>query len=110
MAVNTAAKRASATQFVVPIYAPGIFPDGTIAQGDRQAIAWIYGGILAEEAAAVELEVVDLTLWPRSTDITLHTRSTDLTIDDRSMDLTLKDRSTDLTIDARSTDLTLEDR
>ena len=51
MAVDSAAKRASATLFLVPSYAVGVFPDGTIGQGDRQASAWNYSGILAGGAA-----------------------------------------------------------
>ncbi len=47
MAVNTKAKRASATAYILPIYVPGVVPDGTIAQSDRQATAWSYSGILA---------------------------------------------------------------
>lgn len=50
MAVDSAAKRASATLFLVPSYAVGVFPDGTIGQGDRQASSWSYSGILAAGA------------------------------------------------------------
>jgi len=49
MAIDNASKRASATLFLVPT-AIGIFPDGTIAQRDRQAASWLYGGILAAGA------------------------------------------------------------
>lgn len=41
MAVDTAAKRASALAMTLPI------PDGTIDQGDRQHVLWTYGGVLA---------------------------------------------------------------
>lgn len=50
MAIDTAAKRVSATSFM----APGRilpFPDATIDQADRQTVAWAYGGILAAAAA-----------------------------------------------------------
>jgi len=50
MAIDTAAKRVSATS----VMAPGRilpFPDATIGQADRQTVAYSYGGILA--AAAV---------------------------------------------------------
>ena len=54
MAIDTAAKRASSTLFVVPSFAIGVIPDGTIDQGDRQAVVWMYSGILAEAAVVVE--------------------------------------------------------
>jgi len=51
MAIDTAAKRASALSFfqlgcLLPI------PDGTIGQGDRQHLAGFYSGILAGIAPA----------------------------------------------------------
>lgn len=55
MAVDSAAKRVSATLFLVPSYAIGVFPDGTIGQGDRQASSWSYSGILAGGAPAVTI-------------------------------------------------------
>jgi len=47
MAIDTNNKRLTATLFLVPFYARGMFPDGTINQGDRQGMAWYYSGILA---------------------------------------------------------------
>ncbi len=53
MPIDTAAKRSSAlshlgaTQYNVP------FPDGTIGQGDRQAVVRTYSGILVGEAVVV---------------------------------------------------------
>ena len=44
MAIDSAAKRASATQVVFPPLMV-LFPDGTIDQGDRQAITHIYSGV-----------------------------------------------------------------
>jgi len=52
MPVDTAAKRASATEFIVPSYAIGIFPDGSITADDRQAASWLYSGILATAPVA----------------------------------------------------------
>ncbi len=47
MAIDSEAKRKSSTHFVSPFFPQLIPPDGTIAQGDRQAAAWCYSGILA---------------------------------------------------------------
>jgi len=46
MALDSAAKRISATHFLRSGIAP-IFPDGTISQADRQSAIHSYGGILA---------------------------------------------------------------
>lgn len=62
MPIDSAAKRASATLFSVPAYQVGIFPDGTIAQGDRQAATWMYSGILASAAAETLLALKSLVL------------------------------------------------
>ena len=48
MAVDSATKRASATYLLVPGFAIGVVPSGTVA---RQASAWCYQGITAGEAA-----------------------------------------------------------
>lgn len=45
---DTRLKRASATSLIVPSMAPGLVTDGTIAAADRQAVTWMYSGILAE--------------------------------------------------------------
>lgn len=47
-----AIKRSSATAFLLPSYATGSWPYGTISQDDRQAVSWMYAGILATGAAA----------------------------------------------------------
>ena len=83
MAIDTAAKRASATGFVVPT-AIAIFPDGTIERGDSQAATWIYSGI-----AATLLGMVELTLSTRSPAMRLLSRSPALTIESRTCELVL---------------------
>ena len=50
MAVDTAAKRASAINIRLP-WRTAPFPDGTVGSDDRQHLAWMYGGILAFEPA-----------------------------------------------------------
>lgn len=62
MAIDTAAKRASATLFSVPAYQVGIFPDGTIGAGDRQAATWMYSGILSGAVAETLLALKSLVL------------------------------------------------
>lgn len=47
MAIDTRAKRVSS----LGDWQPLPFPDGAIDQGDRQATAWVYSGILAGVAA-----------------------------------------------------------
>jgi len=84
MAIDTAAKRASATGFVIPSYAIGIFPDGTIERSDSQAATWLYSGI-----AAALLGMVELTLSTRSPALRLLARSPELTIESRTCELVL---------------------
>jgi len=50
MAIDTAVKKASIIGIVIP--------DGTIAQADRQAVLWIYSGILATPANAGTLAIL----------------------------------------------------
>lgn len=50
MAIDTAAKRKSAVHASSPWRNTVPFPDGVINQGDRQALAYLYSGILAGEA------------------------------------------------------------
>ena len=57
MAIDSEAKRKSSTHFVSPFFPQLIPPDGTIAQGDRQAAAWCYSGILAGAAEAAVTSV-----------------------------------------------------
>jgi hypothetical protein len=53
VAVDTAAKRLSAANGVLPWDFGPPFPDGTIDQADRQTIAFVYGGVLAGGAPDV---------------------------------------------------------
>lgn len=53
MAVDTAAKRVSVVHILKPWRGVAAFPDGTLAQGDRQALALLYSGILAGGAPVV---------------------------------------------------------
>jgi len=57
MAVDSKADRASATALLVPSMAPYIMPDGSIAQADKQAAAWCYGGVLAATVSAYSTEI-----------------------------------------------------
>ena len=50
MAIDSAAKRASSAGFLT--LEEHVIPDGTLDQGDRQTMAWSYGGILAAALAA----------------------------------------------------------
>lgn len=54
MALDSASKRSSAVNVGSPWRARLPFPDGTIDQGDRQAVAFMYSGILAGAAVAIE--------------------------------------------------------
>ena len=56
MAIDTAAKRASAAGFGT--FEEHIIPDGTLDQGDRQTMAGCYSGILAAVIEALPLWVV----------------------------------------------------
>ena len=47
MPLDTRSKRASAITALRPWMIAPPLPDGTIDQGDRQHIAWMYSGILA---------------------------------------------------------------
>lgn len=50
MAVDSMAKRASATLFMNPSQAKGVVPGGAVDQADRQDVVWMYRGILATAA------------------------------------------------------------
>ena len=51
MAIDTAAKRSSCLDFE-EVWTAGIpFPDGAVAQADRQHLLWSYSGILVSPAA-----------------------------------------------------------
>lgn len=47
MAVDSAAKRASVTHFLVSSMPKGVIPGGSVDQADRQDASWAYRGILA---------------------------------------------------------------
>ena len=47
MAVDTVAKRFSAINYGMSWRGASVLPDGTVGQGDRQAVAFLYSGILA---------------------------------------------------------------
>lgn len=47
MAIDTASKRHSALTFSA-VFLPGLIPDGTISQADRQAVTFAYSGLLAD--------------------------------------------------------------
>ena len=49
--LDNRSKRASGLGALRPYLISPVFPDGTISQGDRQHISWMYGGILATEAS-----------------------------------------------------------
>jgi hypothetical protein len=55
MAIDTAAKRSSAVH-VGAAWRGSPFPDGSIDQGDRQAVALLYSGILAGEPVAIDID------------------------------------------------------
>jgi hypothetical protein len=50
--LDTRSKRQSHVRLVKPYSADLPGTDGTIAQGDRQHLAWLYSGILASSGAA----------------------------------------------------------
>jgi hypothetical protein len=53
MAVDSRSKRASSVSIMLPFVLAPVLPDGTIAQADRQHIAFSYSGILASAAEAL---------------------------------------------------------
>ena len=55
MAVDTRSKRASSVGILIPSTLAPVLPDGTIAQADRQHVAFSYSGI----AAAVPAVTID---------------------------------------------------
>ena len=76
MALDTAAKRASALGYEV---APSLFiiPDGTIDQGDRQTIADLYSGILAVLSEKWVVQPPDNTVYSiQPVDSTSYTKQT----------------------------------
>ncbi len=53
MAVDTTNKRYSAMHIGLPWRTSLPIPDGTIDQGDRQQVAWLYRGVLASSGAVI---------------------------------------------------------
>ena len=45
MAIDTTAKRRSATFALMPFYPASIYPDGTLVEADRASSSWVYGGL-----------------------------------------------------------------
>ena len=60
--LDTRSKRASSVQILAPWMLAPVLPDGSIAQADRQHIAWSYSGILATAAEAVMETVLGTVL------------------------------------------------
>ena len=54
--LDTAAKRFSGINVMMPWRGIASIPDGTIAAGDRQALAYLYSGILATTPTPVSTE------------------------------------------------------
>ena len=82
MAIDTAAKRGSAINPGCPWRSHLPIPDGTIGQGDRQAVAFWYSGILAGTATTTTPDIV-FTLPARSMNATLPARSMNYTLPTR---------------------------
>jgi hypothetical protein len=55
MAVDTRNKRASVLGLTLAALAVLPAPDGTVAQADRQQVAWCYAGISAEPLSVLNL-------------------------------------------------------
>lgn len=91
MAVDNRSKRASSVGILLPFVLAPPLPDGTIAQADRQHIAWSYSGILATAAATIEAV----------TALTLHTRDLALSLANRDLGLSLEERDITLTVTER---------
>jgi len=62
MAVDTRSKRASSVGILIPSTLAPVLPDGTIAQADRQHVAFSYSGILATGAVVVTVAGYTVTL------------------------------------------------
>lgn len=60
--LDSRSKRASSVQILVPSLVAPVLPDGTLAQGDRQHIAWSYSGIAAQAPVVVSRALDDA--WP----------------------------------------------
>ena len=69
--LDTRSKRASAISALRPYMIAPPLPDGTIEQGDRQHIAWMYSGILSsvEIVLVLSTERFIFTITPRRLEI-----------------------------------------
>lgn len=47
MAIDTQAKRMSVAALIMPGFPVTVVPTGSVTQSDRQAVAWMYMGIVA---------------------------------------------------------------
>lgn len=63
MALDTALKRLSAVCVGSPWRGVLPYPDGTLAQGDRQTVAYLYSGILAQAPVAVSETPASRTVY-----------------------------------------------
>ncbi|KKK74513.1 hypothetical protein LCGC14_2883010 [marine sediment metagenome] len=70
MSIDSEAKRKSSTHFISPFFPQLIPPDGTIAQGDRQAAAWCYSGILAATPSVITVVRIFLTFIGKTLGLT----------------------------------------
>lgn len=71
MALDTAAKRSSAINVGLPWRARLPFPDGAVAQDDRQAVAFMYSGIAAGISFA---DATTPVFWARRPEVCRGTR------------------------------------
>lgn len=60
--MNTAAKRFSALLLTLPFRGPMVVPSGTVTQGERQAFAFAYSGILFDAPVVLAGIIQMLTL------------------------------------------------
>ena len=89
MAIDSEAKRKSSTHFVSPFFPQLIPPDGTITQGDRQAAAWCYSGILATTAAVVTTVRIFLTFVGKTLGLTFSETEPGITMAGNAPGLTI---------------------
>ena len=90
MSIDTEAKRKSATHFLMPFYPQLIPPDGTMGQGDRQAAAWCYSGILAATVAAITVTKIFLTFVGKTMGLTFAEAEPGLAVTGTSPGLTIE--------------------
>ncbi len=75
MAIDTSAKRASASNFLLPFY-NGVVTDGTIDLDETIAASWMYNGITPASAAVIVViseTAINFTLYiDQARDFTLY--------------------------------------